>query len=383
MSYSSPSVAATLAQLPDPRSPKGRRYPWTGLLLLVTLGLLSGANTQRALARFAQNLRRPWLRRLGLRRPPSQPTLHRLLRRLDVDQLQAALSAWLREAQAPRGQAPDPPAPDPLDSIAVDGKTLRGARRSGAPDVHLLSACATRRGLVIDQLAVPDTTTELGVVDRLLGRLALGGRTVTFDALFTQWAVAETVGRAGGAYLMPVKENQHALRHDIAWALARRERCTDSAERVRSSHGRVERRTLWVAPAGAARGGVLGWPYARQLLELSRRVVVKRTGQVREETVYAVTSLTREQADAGALLWLWQQHWRIENGVHWVRDVVFGEDRATTRTGHAPQAFATFRNLALSCIRLWRGPAITASREYYATHPSVLFRQLGIQRPRL
>src|SRR5207249_9525283 len=106
-------------------------------------------------------------------------------------------------------------------------------------------------------------------------------------------------------------------------------------------------------------------------------------GRVYEETVYAVTSLTPEQADAAALLHLWQQHWRIENQVHWVRDVVSGEDRSTTRTGQAPQVLAAFRNLALSLLRLWRGGEITAAQEYYATHLGVLFRRVGLTPGRL
>ena len=77
MSESIPSLAATLAQIPDPRAARGRRHPWRGLLLLVSLGLLAGANTQRAVARFGHQLSRTRLRQLGLRQAPSQATLHR------------------------------------------------------------------------------------------------------------------------------------------------------------------------------------------------------------------------------------------------------------------------------------------------------------------
>jgi predicted transposase YbfD/YdcC len=265
-----------------------------------------------------------------------------------------------------------------IDGIAIDGKALRGARQLGAADVHLLSARSSRDGLVLDQLAVTDTTSELGAVGSLLERLALRGHTVTFDAAFTQWAVAQMVLAQGAAYLMVVKGNQPTLRRAIAEATAHRGRCTGHVEQTQSAHGRIERRSLWVAPALAVREHVLGFPGARQILELTRRVVRKRTGQVREETVYAVTSLGAEQADAAALLRLWREHWGIENSEHWVRDAVFGEDRSTTRTGRAPGVLATFRNLAISFIRHFRGPEITASREYSATHLGVLFRQLGV-----
>jgi hypothetical protein len=252
-----------LAQIPDPRAARGQRHPWRGLLLFVALGLLSGANTQRALARFGRNLRRPWLRRLGFTRPPSQPTLHRLLRRVDVQQVEAKFRTWLHALQA-TGRTD---AVGWLDGIAIDGKTLRGARRLGAADVHLLSACASPQGVVLGQVAVPDTTNEIGVVGNLLAQLALQDRTVTFDAAFTQFAVAEAVIKQGGAYFMVVKGNQPTLHRDIADAMARPGRCTDHAESVQSAHGRLERRTLWAAPTTAVRDQVLGWPYARQILQ--------------------------------------------------------------------------------------------------------------------
>lgn len=374
MGQSIPSLVSVLAQIPDPRAARGQRHPWTSLLLLVVLGLLSGANTQRALARFGQNLHPARRRRLGFRDAPSQPTLQRLLCRVDVDEVETRLRHWLRQLEAAWRRS----ATTWLDGIAIDGKTLRGARRLGAADVQLLSACSTTPGVVLGQIAVPDATNEAGAVDGLLRQLRLTERTVTFDAAFTQWAVAEQVVQQGGAYFMVVKGNQPTLLADIAAATAQRGRCTGHAETVSLAHGRIEQRILWVAPATAVREQVLGWPYARQILALHRRTVEKRSGRVYEETAYAVTSLSPEQADAAALLALWQRHWHIENQVHWVRDVVFGEDGSTTRSGRAPQVLAAFRNLALSLLRVWRGPAITAARAYCATHLGVLFRRVGI-----
>jgi predicted transposase YbfD/YdcC len=139
---------------------------------------------------------------------------------------------------------------------------------------------------------------------------------------------------------------------------------------VQVAHGRSEERTLVVATAEQG-----AWPHAQQALRLRRRVWAKRTGTVlSDETSYAVTSLTAAQASAADLLRLWRAHWTIENSVHWVRDGVFGEDRATTRTGTAHQALTVFRNLAVSLLRLWHGPAITAGREFFAARPRTLLR---------
>lgn len=370
-----PSLARVLAQIPDPRHARGRRHPWSALLLLIVVGLLAGANTQHSLARWATNHRRH-LRRLGFTRwsGPSQPTLHRLLTQVDVPALERLLGAWLQQVWAAR----PPSTPTWRDGIAIDGKTLRGARRLGAADAHLLGACGQRLGVVLGEVATPDATNELGAVEALLDLLPLDGRTCTFDALFTQAAVASSVVARGGAYLLVLKANQPFLYRACVAATAtppeRPVRLVGEAHRSHYAHGRIEHRAVQVVEAPPD----LGFPFVRQVLRLDRRSVDKHTGASHEETVFAVTSLTPEQASPIQLLALWQQHWRIENSVHWVRDVVFGEDASTTHTAQAPQALAALRNLALSLIHLWRGDQVTATREYYATHLGVLFRRLGL-----
>jgi predicted transposase YbfD/YdcC len=377
MNTTVPSLRAMLAQVPDPRKARGQRHPWSALLLLLVGGLLSGANSQRAVARWGAGLAPAWQQRLGLTRAysPSRATLHRLLTTLDVPQLEGVLGHWL---QAVRGAWRHSTA-QWLDGIAVDGKTLCGARRLGARDTHLVSACCHQRALVLGEVAVADKHNELSAVGPLLAALLLPGETVTFDAQFTQWAVATQVVQQGGAYFMVVKGNQPTLLADIQRATAWPARRLGEARTVRLAHGRIEERTLVAADARD-----IAWPHARQVLRLERRFVHKSTGRVlSQDTAYAVTALPSTVAAPTALLQLWQAHWCIENRLHWVRDVVFGEDLATTRTAHAPQALAAFRNLAISLLHLWRAPTITATRAYFAAHPAALFRQLGLSPPGL
>jgi predicted transposase YbfD/YdcC len=266
-----------------------------------------------------------------------------------------------------------------LDGIAIDGKTLRGARQLGARDVHLLSACCQQQALVLGQRAVPDTTNELGAIIPFLAHLPLAGETVTFDAEFTQWLVAQRVVTQGVAYLMVVKATQPTLLQACAAATADRpqrpRRRLGQTRTVQLAHGRLDARTLLAVAAPPD----LGFPHARQVLRLHRRRVSERTGEVlTDETVYAVTSLGPEQASPSQLLHLWRRRWWVENRAHWVRDVVFGEDANTTHSGTAPQAFAALRNAALSLLHRWRHRNLTAAREYYTGHPAALFRRLQL-----
>lgn len=376
-----PSLATIVAQIPDPRARRGRRHPWTALLLLVVVGLLSGANSQQALARWGERTGWAHRRQLGFvrRAAPSVATLHRALRSVDVAALEHILSAWQQQVRLAWYTSTR----RWLDGIALDGKTLRGARRLGAVDAHLLSACCQRWGVVLGQVAVADATNELGGLGPLLEHVLIAGETLTFDALFTQTSVAETVVARGADYVMVIKGNQLSLLRACAAATAdhptRPRRPLGRARTVRLAHGRLEQRTLLAVKAPPD----LGFPFARQVLRLERRMLSKRTGEIlNEETVYGVTSLAPEQANPLQLLNLWRTHWQIE-ALHWVRDAVFREDHSTTRTGHAPEALAAFRNLAISLIHRWRGSRVTEAREYYAAHPAQLFRRLGLTPARL
>lgn len=107
------------------------------------------------------------------------------------------------------------------------------------------------------------------------------------------------------------------------------------ASTVTQHAGRIEQRRL---TASTALVGDSDWPGLQQALRLERRVLDKRTGgRLRQEVAYAVTSLRPQRATPAQLLTLWRRHWSIENQLHDVRDVVFDEDRATVRAGHAPR----------------------------------------------
>lgn len=96
------------------------------------------------------------------------------------------------------------------------------------------------------------------------------------------------------------------------------------------------------------------------------------------EIEYALTSVPHQQAAAAQLLKWWRDHWGIENRVHYVRDVTFGEDHCRVRTGSAPQVLAACRNAAISFLRSHNCPNIAAALREHAYQPRKLFAKLGI-----
>lgn len=185
--------------------------------------------------------------------------------------------------------------------------------------------------------------------------------------MFTHVDIAQAVLDGKNDYLLMVKENQPTLLAEITLLFADPEAVVASAEAIDAHSQRLERRRLTVSPELT---GVTDWPGLAQVLRMERRVIDLPTGEVREETAYAITSLVPARATPAQLLTLWRQHWHIENKVHYVRDVTFGEDASTVRAGRGPQALAAFRNTAISLLRREGATNIAAACRRYQAQPA-------------
>jgi hypothetical protein len=178
------------------------------VVALAVCAAVAGARSFTAIAQWARGLSGEALRRLGATRrtPPSEPTIRRVLQAVDADALDAQLGPWLLAVAA-----------RPETALSVDGKTLRGGRARGQAAPHLLSAILHQEAVVVAQAAVPATTNEIPALPALLAPLPLAGTIVTADALHTQTDTARfLVEEKRADYVFTVKENQSALKQDIA-----------------------------------------------------------------------------------------------------------------------------------------------------------------------
>lgn len=197
-----------LRMLDDPRHRRGVRHPLVTVVAIAVCAALSGARGFQAVAEWGKDLSRDALQRLGSKRwtAPSEPTIRRVLSKLDAETWDAHIGQWLLQHLDLKGQA-----------VSVDGKTLRRAHDQGQPAPHLLSALLHQEGVVVAQRAVGDKTNEIPELPRLLESLPLAGAVVTADALHTQSDTARYVVEAKKAdYLFTVKDNQPTLKQDIA-----------------------------------------------------------------------------------------------------------------------------------------------------------------------
>ncbi|WP_256693902.1 ISAs1 family transposase, partial [Actinomyces oris] len=268
---------------------------------------------------------------------PSESTIRRVLQNLDPADVDAHLRSWLcTRTGTIEGRT----------VIAVDGKTMRGARTSKDPAPHLLAALDHATGAVLTQQRVAGKSNEIPALRELLEPLDLEGVVVSADAMHTQTGTARWITRRGGHYLLTPLGNQKTLRKTLKalpW------KSVPSVSSVDAGHGRRVRRTAKAIEAPAW----VDFPGAAQVVQLRRTRTIKSRKHV--EVVYLICSLPMTDAQPEAIAAWIQGHWGIENRLHWVRDVIFDEDRHQLRTGNGPEIMATLRNLAISLIRLFHG----------------------------
>ncbi len=203
-----------LLQIPDPRMPRGIRHRRTSILAVSICAIMSNARSFAAIAEWAKRCSQNMLKRLRCRYdentrrylPPSEPTIRRFLQKVEAEPVDQALYGWLQSLSDDNDSA-----------VAVDGKTLKGARQNNGRQVHLLSAFLhDQQAMVLAQCKVESKTNEIPMVRSLLDPLDLKGRVVTLDALHTQKKTARyLVEEKQADYLFTVKDNQKTLKEDI------------------------------------------------------------------------------------------------------------------------------------------------------------------------
>jgi predicted transposase YbfD/YdcC len=370
------SLLDDLARLTDPRQRRGRRHALGTVLAVAVAAVLAGARSLAAIGEWTADAPGPVLAALGVRRdplrrvwrPPGEATVRRVLARVDPDALDLVIGRWLADQQ------PQTPRPAWRRAVAVDGKTLRGSGHHGAARVHLLAAMNHTTRAVLAQTDVDATTNEITQFRPLLEGVDLTGAVVTADALHTQHAHADwLVGVKHAAYLLIVKANQPTL-HQQLKALPWRE--VPVADHTRNrGHARVELRRLQVTTIAG-----LDFPHATQAIRITRRVRSLRRRRWRTVSVYAITSLTAAQASPARLADWIRGHWGIE-ALHHIRDTTFAEDASQVRTGTAPRAMASLRNLAIGILRAHGHRNIAATLRRNARDATRVLPLLGITSP--
>lgn len=360
-----PPLPDLLAAVTDHRDRRGVRHRLNVLLAASLAAVAAGAKTYTGIAEWINDPANTAVSELSvdLHRRPSEATIRRALSSVGADLLDRVPGTWMWVKTATvAGRR----------VIAVDGKTVRGARTPSDPASrapHLVAAFDHTSGTVLGQLSVDAKSNEIPALRDLLDQFDLTDCVVTAEALHCQETTAEHIVTAGGAYLLTVKGNQPSL---LAWARSKKWRDLPPTRTTEFGHGRRVTRTTKVLQVADED---TGFPHARQLIQVRRtRLVYPTAGSGRTpkktvEVVYLLCSLGHLDASAQALARWVQSHWRIENALHWVRDVTFVEDASRVRNGHGPRVMATLRSTVIGLLRMAGYTGIAAALRFHGRDP--------------
>src|SRR6202166_2643668 len=364
------------AIIDDPREQWRVAHPLPEVLLLVVCGTIADCDDYEGIAEWgAAHL--AFLRRFlpyhhGV---PGARWLNMLMNRIEPGVFSTAFMGWVRESW-----------PDRLDLVAIDGKTSRRSHDRGADKapLHLVSAFATTSRLVLGQEAVADTTSEVTTIPLLIERLAanhgLKDALVSIDAVATNPTIASAIRDAEAHYLLAVKANQPTLRAEIERYFADAPATAlETTVDVDKGHGRIEQRTVTVAhevdwlDSDRRFPGEIRLPDVTTIIRVASRAELKDRG--RFETRYYVSSAALSATRAAQAV---RSHWAIENSLHWVLDVTFGEDQSRLRTGHGAKNMAVVRHFAINLVRAANDRrTIKLRRKRAAWDPEFLANVLG------
>ena len=330
--------------LPDPRIDRHKRHSLLDILFISVSAVICGAKSFVDMEDFGYG-KEIWLReRLRLDNGiPSHDTFRRVFTLLEPDAFLQCFVRWTSHlAEITSG-----------DIVALDGKTLRRSFKesTGLGAVHVLNAFSSVNGLCLGQLKVDEKSNEITAVPALLELLDVRGSVVTADALNTQKEIAAKVIDKGGDFCLALKGNHRALHEEVRLYVESGlregfgEKVTCCGEQD-YGHGRSELRETWLIETRE-----LPWLDTKDWRGLRSIVASRSTRRVGEEESTELrlylSSLTDVDQAAASI----RAHWQVENSLHWVLDVDFGEDDCRARAGHAAENFALVRKIALNMLK--------------------------------
>jgi predicted transposase YbfD/YdcC len=339
MKKEEPGFLDFFRQIPDHRIDRRKIHKVEEILLLTFCGIITGCEGWDDIELYGKTklsfLRTYLPFKSGV---PSDDTLRRFFRALDPEKFEACFIAWVKSFQLD------------LESkvVAIDGKTSRGSFDGESRPLHLLNAFVSELGLSLGQLQVDVKSNEISAIPLLLDMLDLAGSIVTIDAM--------------GCYVLSLKGNQGNLHEDVKMFFNRKPPKIKRFlyEETDNGHGRVETRKCVVADdIEWLRTRHPQWCNLKSIIEIDSKREIKRV--VTTEKRYYISSL---KADPKNILKAVRQHWGIENKLHWVLDVCFGDDQSRIRKGNAPRNIAIIKKTALNLMQIIkaRQPRISLKR---------------------
>lgn len=334
-------LLSIFGNIKDPRSHINQLHDLTDILLIGIISVICGAETWKQMIEFA-TAKEDFLRKFlklenGI---PSEDTINRVFSAIDSKQFESCFVDWVNAISTiTKGQV-----------IAIDGKTLRGAKSNGKKSpVHMVSAWANENNLVLGQVRVNEKSNEITAIPELLENLMIEGNIITIDAMGTQTDIAKKIIKNGADYILAVKENQSNLLEEIKDEF-RFSKNIEININEDIGHGRIEtRKCSVISDFQFINNDNDKWEKLNQIIKIESLREFKNSNKLPEKAVrYYISSLNHSAEQYQKNI---RSHWGIENKLHWVLDVAFSEDASRKRNKNAAQNYSILLKIALNLLK--------------------------------
>lgn len=324
--------------LEDPRRDKCKKHLLLDIVGISVCAVICGCEAWDEIEDYGK-VKYDWLKSF-LSLPngiPSHDTFNRVFSNLCPENFERCFGEWVASLSTL------------LDGevVAIDGKTIRGAKANGISPIHMVSAWACESNLVLGQLKVEEKSNEITAIPNLIESLALEGTTVTIDAMGCQTKIAQKIIDAKANYVLGVKGNQSELLENIEDEFRFNKKIDKSVD-VDYGHGRIETRICTVINNFIHMENLQKWAGLKSVIRIESIREFKATGQKQTATRYYITSLNESAEKLQSVV---RNHWAIENKLHWSLDVAFNEDRNRKRKGNASQNFSLINKIVLNMAK--------------------------------
>lgn len=341
------SFITIFEELEEPRNEKGLKYPLLDVILLAIYGILCGFTDFTNMAYYLKKRETELTEVLELEKGvPSHDVFSDVFRLLDIEKFMKLFVEWIKEAAYQKNGG----------HIAIDGKAVVAATKKAVKGniPYVISAFMCDCGLSIGQKEVGAKTNEITEIPKLLDLIDIKGCTVTIDAIGTQTAIMDKITEKGGHYCLQLKKNQpnafEAVKLYFEDMSMIEEERKDSYEEKRKDHGRIERRQYITVNDEEDIKHIVprGWESVKCL----GMAILEREQPGSEKTRERHYHVMDEAVSADRYAQLARGHWGIENSLHWVLDIHFGEDRSTAREDNSISNIALLRKIAFNMAKM-------------------------------
>lgn len=326
----------------DPRKPRRRIHLLNDMFAIAIIATILGIEDYCGMADFAK-VRLKWLKGF-LQLPagaPSHDTFSKLFRHLDSEKFQECFINWTSEVATLTGG----------EIVAIDGKTLRRSfdKAESKSAIHMVSAWATDNSVSLGQTKVSEKSNEITAIPKLIEMLTLKGCIVTIDAMGCQRDICKKIVEEEANYTIALKKNQDRLHSEVKAKFDGSEINAETNDfyttGIKSRSREVEYHSVVISDIDdiVKRHD---WPGLKSIgvIQTIRTVGEEPTVEFR----YYLNSHVPSAKDFCSIV---RKHWQVENNLHWVLDVTFGDDACRVRKGNGAENLSTLKRAAINMLK--------------------------------